>query len=115
MPAQQNLDCAVPVYILYPQLITNQTEDAMSTIRVAIDEYKSPEAGKDFACVALTGDTYNHRDLIARRGFHFSDAIGHGKAWRSKTWLVANGPAKDPQFVALVSELRAAGVSVVRG
>lgn len=51
-------------------------------IYIETEEYKDGGEG-DFYAFALTGDTYEAKDIIKSNGFLFSDQVGHGKAWRT--------------------------------
>jgi hypothetical protein len=88
------------------------------TIRYELERYKSPD-GNDFYVIALTGDTYEARDIIKGLGdFSFSDQVGYGKAWRSKIFLVANAANDKAEVHAIVNKmynaLKAAGYTIVR-
>lgn len=90
------------------------------TIYFETEQYQDGGEG-DFVAVALTGDTFDAKEIIKGLGdFHFSDQVGHGKAWRSdiifKRDLVAGNP-KAAQMRAIINKahkaLTDAGYSVV--
>ena len=89
------------------------------TIQYEIERYKSPDAGGDFYVIALTGDTYAARDIIASlNDFSFSDQVGMGEAWRSKIFLIRDAATDKATVHAIVNKmyntLKAAGYNIVR-
>lgn len=90
----------------------------MATIYFNREKYETGDSDKDFYVMALTGDTFQAKDIIKGLGFTFSDQTGYGKAWRSSRVLVKDlaGPGGDKMRATVKSAheaLRAAGYKIV--
>lgn len=91
----------------------------MKTIHMNIEKYDGQQG--NFFTMALTGDTYDAKEIIKGIGYNFNDQVGYGKAWRLPIIMKSDmvpGNAKLAEFQGAVKNtvetLKNAGYNVIQ-
>lgn len=77
-------------------------------IYIETEEYTGGDQG-DFYTFALSGDTYDAKEIIKSLGYSFSDQVGRGKAWRTEPILKSDFVPGNPAFLKIQNQIKKTG------